>query len=85
MTSPLGWVDFGYKYLYHNGMKNTRKARGLLERSRMPVSEIGWAVGYRDAAAFSRVFRAVTGHTAGDYRKRFGVQTRTSLDRKLSS
>ncbi len=25
------------------------KARGLLERTRIPVSEIGWKVGYQDA------------------------------------
>ncbi len=52
------------------------KARGLLERSRVPVAEIGWAVGYRDPSAFSRVFRAITGLTAGDYRRRFGVGAR---------
>ncbi len=49
------------------------KARGLLERTRMAVSEIAWNVGYHDPSAFSRVFRATTGMCAGDYRKRFGV------------
>ncbi len=49
------------------------KARGLLERTRIPVGEIGWRVGYLDPSAFSRVFRATTGLTAGDYRNRFGV------------
>ncbi len=49
------------------------KARGLLERTRTPVSEIGWRVGYMDPSAFSRVFRATTGLTAGEYRNRFGV------------
>ncbi len=51
------------------------KARDLLERTRMPVSEIGWSVGYHDASAFSRLFRNTTGLTAGEYRKRFGVLT----------
>jgi len=55
------------------------KARGLLERTRMPVSEIGWSVGYHDASAFSRLFRSTTGLTAGEYRNRFGVFTRNSL------
>jgi len=49
------------------------KARGLLERTRMPIAEIVWNVGYQDAAAFSRLFRTNTGLTAGEYRNRFGV------------
>jgi len=49
------------------------KARGMLERTRKPVSEIGWLVGYRDPSAFSRIFKATTGLSAGEYRKRFGV------------
>ncbi len=49
------------------------KARGLLERTRHSIAEIGWQVGYSDASAFSRLFKDVTGVSAGDYRKRFGV------------
>ncbi len=49
------------------------KARGLLERSRLPVSQIAWDVGYADPSAFARVFKAVTGLPAGDYRRRFGL------------
>jgi len=49
------------------------KARGLLERTRHSITEIGWRVGYSDASAFSRLFKEVTGVSAGDYRKRFGV------------
>jgi transcriptional regulator GlxA family with amidase domain len=56
------------------------KARGLLERTRIPISEIGWSVGYHDTSAFSRVFRATTGLTAGEYRKRFGVLARNVSD-----
>jgi len=52
------------------------KARGLLECTRLPVSEIGWRAGYRDASAFSRIFYRTTGLTAGDYRKRFGIMAR---------
>lgn len=52
------------------------KARGLLERTRIPVSEIGWNVGYQDPSAFSRVFRSATGLTAGEYRNRFGIPAR---------
>lgn len=54
------------------------KARGLLERTRIPISEIGWNVGYRDPSAFSRVFRAITGISAGEYRKRFEAPLRAA-------
>jgi transcriptional regulator GlxA family with amidase domain len=49
------------------------KARGLLERTRDPVSAVGWAVGYQDISAFGRVFRSITGLTAVEYRSRFSV------------
>ena len=49
------------------------KARGLLERTRLSVSEIAWRVGYQDVAAFGRVFHAATGLTASEYRTRFSV------------
>jgi transcriptional regulator GlxA family with amidase domain len=49
------------------------KARGLLERTRDPMSAVSWAVGYQDVSAFGRVFRSVTGLSAVDYRQRFSV------------
>jgi len=49
------------------------RARGLLERTRLTVSEIGWRVGYQDVTAFGRVFRLETGVTARTYRTRFRV------------
>jgi len=49
------------------------KARGLLERTRDPVSAVGWAAGYQDISAFGRVFRSVTGLSAVEYRRRFSV------------
>lgn len=49
------------------------KARGLLERTRDPVSAVGWAVGYQDVSAFGRVFKSITGLTAVEYRTRFSV------------
>ncbi|NIA70700.1 helix-turn-helix domain-containing protein [Pelagibius litoralis] len=61
------------------------KARGLLERTRIPVSAIGWNVGYQDPSAFSRVFRAATGLTAGEYRNRFGVVARGAVTHGLPS
>ena len=49
------------------------KARGLLERTRDPVSTVSWDVGYHDVSAFGRVFRSITGLTAVEYRQRFSV------------
>ncbi len=49
------------------------KARGLLERTARPISEICWAVGYEDASAFSRLFKSISGVSAKDYRKRFST------------
>lgn len=50
------------------------KARGLLERTAMPVSAICWAVGYEDASTFSRLFRSVCGINASEYRRRFVIR-----------
>lgn len=50
------------------------KARGLLERTHMPVAEICETVGYADPSAFSRLFRSICGVSAGDYRRRFAVR-----------
>lgn len=49
------------------------KARGALERSADSTAEVAWAVGYRDASAFSRAFKGCTGLTPGAYRARFRV------------
>lgn len=49
------------------------KARGLLERTTMPVSGICWAVGYADASTFSRLFRSICGVSASEYRRRFAI------------
>lgn len=48
-----------------------REARRLLERTDMPVDEIGVAVGYENTAFFRRVFRRTTRLTPGAYRRKF--------------
>lgn len=50
------------------------KARGLMERTTMPIGEICWTVGYADASTFSRLFRSVCGLSASEYRRRFSVR-----------
>lgn len=49
------------------------KAKGLLERTSMSVSEVCWNVGYQDASAFSRLFKSTSGLSATEYRRRFSI------------
>ena len=49
------------------------EAKRRLERTRAPVDEIGWNVGYEDPAFFRRLFKRITGVTAGPYRRKFNI------------
>ena len=49
------------------------EAKRRLERTRAPVDEIGWNVGYEDPAFFRRLFKRITGVTAGAYRRKFNI------------
>jgi len=46
-----------------------REARRMLAYTRMPVSEVGFAVGFDDPSYFSRVFRKRVGLTPKEYRQ----------------
>ena len=48
-------------------------AKRRLERTQASVDEIGWRVGYEDAAFFRRLFKRTTGLAPGAYRKRFCI------------
>jgi len=48
-------------------------AKRRLERTDASVDEIGWRVGYEDAAFFRRLFKRTTGLAPGAYRKRFRI------------
>jgi transcriptional regulator GlxA family with amidase domain len=48
-------------------------AKRRLERTREPVDEIGWRVGYEDPAFFSRLFKRITGITPAGYRRQFQI------------
>jgi transcriptional regulator GlxA family with amidase domain len=47
------------------------RAKRRLEQSNDSIEEISWAVGYEDPASFRRLFKRLTGLTAGEYRRRF--------------
>lgn len=55
------------------------EAKRRLERTTAPVDEIGWQVGYEDPTFFRRLFKRVTGVTAGAYRRRFRIPDSLSV------
>ena len=60
--SPIGYVQ----------QLRIREARRLLERTTMPVDEIGFAVGYLNTAYFRSLFRRTNRLGPGAYRRKFG-------------
>lgn len=48
-------------------------AREKLQFTNRTISEIAWAVGYQDPAAFRRIFHRVTGLSPSQYRQRFRI------------
>jgi len=66
-------------------------AKRRLERTRDPVDEIGWRVGYEDPAFFRRLFKRITGVSPAGYRRQFqippfatGQAVRRAVDASLS-
>jgi transcriptional regulator GlxA family with amidase domain len=49
------------------------EAKRRLERTDAPVDEISWQVGYEDPAFFRRLFKRITGVTAGTCRRKFQI------------
>jgi transcriptional regulator GlxA family with amidase domain len=56
------------------------RARELLEFGNTPQKEIAQSLGYKDVAAFARVFRKATGLPPGAYRKSFGLNAASRDD-----
>jgi transcriptional regulator GlxA family with amidase domain len=50
------------------------EARRRLERTDLPVEEVGLDVGYENAAFFRRVFQRVTRLTPSAYRRKFQMR-----------
>jgi transcriptional regulator GlxA family with amidase domain len=61
------------------------RAKRRLERSSDPIEAISWAVGYEDPASFRRLFKRLTGLTAGEYRRRFRLPDAARPGRQSSN
>ena len=60
------------------------EAKRRLERTTAPIDEIGWQVGYEDPTFFRRLFKRLTGVTAGAYRRRFRIPESAPLPKMKS-
>lgn len=56
------------------------RAKALLESGDSPVDQIGWRVGYEDAAHFRRLFKRLTNLRPGEYRRKFKLPVAESVD-----
>lgn len=63
----------GYTPIDYVQRLRVEDAKRRLERTDTPIDEIGWKVGYEDAAFFRRLFKRTTGLTPGTYRRRFQI------------
>ena len=61
---------FGESPSHYINRVRIRRAQFLLTSTDDPVGEIAAAVGVPDVFYFARLFRAVTGETAGGYRRK---------------
>lgn len=62
-------TEAGVSVMQYVARRRLEQAQQLLCRTELPVAEVGRLVGYAYPAHFSRVFRAATGLTPGDYRR----------------
>jgi transcriptional regulator GlxA family with amidase domain len=63
----------GYPPIEYVQRLRVEDGKRRLERTEAPVDEIGWQVGYEDAAFFRRLFKRMTGLSPGLYRRRFQI------------
>jgi transcriptional regulator GlxA family with amidase domain len=63
----------GYAPIAYVQRLRIEEAKRRLERTRAPVEEVGWQVGYEDPAFFRRLFRRITQLSPAAYRRKFSV------------
>ena len=49
--------------------KRMDSAKDLLDNSQMPITSIGYEVGFKDPSYFARAFKQYSGCTPSDYRQ----------------
>lgn len=67
-TNATGWAPLAYVQ-----QLRIEEAKRRLERTRDPLDEISWRVGYEDSAFFRRLFKRITGISPGSYRRQFQI------------
>lgn len=80
-TAHLGKRTFMRRFAKATGLNPTEyiqqarvaKARGILEMTNRPLDQVAWEVGYKDPSAFSKIFQRISGVSASEYRRQFGV------------
>jgi transcriptional regulator GlxA family with amidase domain len=63
----------GLAPLHYVQQLRVAEAKRRLERTRDPVDEIAWRVGYEDPAFFRRLFQRITGVSPAGYRRQFQI------------
>jgi len=64
--------QFGMSFSEYVGRLRMNKAKDLLRRTRLSVTEVARRVGVRDQSNFGKLFRKYEGLSPSDYRKRYG-------------
>jgi len=67
---------FGLSYSDYVGRLRVDKAKELLRRTELPVREVAWRVGIKDASNLGKLFRKFEALSPGRYRARFGSKAR---------
>jgi len=69
----------GYSTLAYLQQLRIDAAKRELERTMLPIDEIGYRVGYQEPAFFRRLFKRTTGLTPGAYRRKFSLPSGLNL------
>lgn len=49
------------------------KAKELLQREELSIKDVSYMVGYMEPNYFSKIFKKVTGYTASEFKKTYGL------------